>query len=66
MKKIKEFMDKPVTWRGFVKLSVICTTISAIFSLAYVAWMFDVPSKIRGKLRKTKDVLNSSIKSKHE
>lgn len=66
MKKIKEFMDKPVTWRGYFKLCIVSMVIGMVYMITYLSWMFDVPSKLRGKLGEFKNSLNGSIKSKHE
>lgn len=66
MKKIKEFMEKPVTWKGYFKLSLICMIIGLIYTFTYLSWMFDIPSKLRGKLNEFKKSLNSNIKSRNE
>lgn len=37
MSKIKNFMNKPITWGGYFKLSGICALVGAIISGASIA-----------------------------
>ena len=40
MKKQTNWMDKPVTWRSYMKLSIICVAISTVLSCLYVVWLY--------------------------
>lgn len=44
MSKIKQFMNKPVTWGGYFKLCGICTGLSLLTTAAMYAY-FDYKSK---------------------
>ena len=37
---MKDFMNKPITWGGYLKLCGICTGISTVWSLGYVYYMY--------------------------
>ena len=39
MSKIKNFMNKPITWGGYFKLSGIGALVGAIISGASIAWL---------------------------
>lgn len=55
MKKLGDFLDKPITWRGYIRLSIICMIISVIYVLLYIGWLFGIPSELINMLRNFKD-----------
>ena len=59
MKKIE--LDKPITYRGLIRLSIISTIISGIGALIYVISMLDLWSEIGDKII---DVKNKIFKKK--
>lgn len=50
MRKFKEFLDKPMTWGGYLKFCFWCTIGSVIYSIVYFAYLFGYLAKLGEKI----------------
>lgn len=58
MKKLKEWINKPITWKD----SIIATVISMILSFIYMAFMFGWFKILGNKISEMFDDIKSKIK----
>ena len=58
MKKLKEWINKPITWKD----SIIATVISMILSFIYMAFMFGGFKILGNKIGEMFDDIKSKIK----
>lgn len=52
MRKIKEFMAKPITWGGYLKFLFWCTIGSMLYCVVMLGWMFGWFNKVVEKISK--------------
>lgn len=54
MKKIKKFMDKPVTWGGYTKLCGISMAVGIVLTVVEFYALGMDPLQVKGKFGKNK------------